>query len=80
MINESKPTTTLTNTDKVSIGETWASVTTTWATETRTWQEASQLITNIGIVANIWDPRTLPWTSSAPWLLVGGGMTNINKP
>lgn len=44
--NLAKPTTTLTNTDKVSIGETWASVLTTWATETRTWLEISQLLTN----------------------------------
>jgi len=80
MINQDKPTTILTNSSKVSIGETWESVTTTWASETRTWLAISQLITNIGIVANIWDSRTLPWTSSTPWLLVGGGMTNINKP
>lgn len=46
MINVDKPTTSITNTDKVSIGETWASVTTTWASETRSWLDVSQLFTN----------------------------------
>ena len=36
----------MTNTSKVSIGETWATVSTTWATETRTWLAVSQLFTN----------------------------------
>jgi hypothetical protein len=44
--NQAKPTTTLTNTAKVSIGETWATITTTWASETRTWLQISQLLTN----------------------------------
>ena len=70
----------LTNQNKVSVGETWDTVTTSWATEAQTWQGASHLITNIGIIANIWESRTLPWTSPAPWLLVGGGITNQNKP
>lgn len=46
MINVSKPTTSYSNSTKVSIGETWGSISTTWATETRTWLEASQLIEN----------------------------------
>lgn len=46
MINTSKPTTTLANSSKVSIGETWGSITTTWASETRTWAAISQLFTN----------------------------------
>jgi len=46
MINESKPTTSLANATKVSIGETWASITTSWASETRTWLAVSQLIGN----------------------------------
>jgi len=41
----------LTNSSKVSIGETWATVSTTWATEIRTWLGVSQLITNIGTAA-----------------------------
>lgn len=44
--NQSKPTTSITNTSKVSIGETWATIDTTWATEIRTWLAVSQLITN----------------------------------
>lgn len=44
--NQSKPTTSITNTAKVSIGETWGSIATTWASETRTWLAVSQLITN----------------------------------
>jgi len=46
IINQSKPTTALVNSDKVSIGETWASILTTWASETRTWLAVSQLIAN----------------------------------
>ena len=46
MINETKPTTSIVNSDKVSIGETWATIPTTWATETRTWLAVSQLFTN----------------------------------
>lgn len=44
--NTSKPTTAIANSSKVSIGETWATITTTWASETRTWAAASQLISN----------------------------------
>jgi hypothetical protein len=47
MINVSKPTTSYSNSTKVSIGETWGSIPTTWETETRTWLEASQLIDNV---------------------------------
>lgn len=36
----------MTNASKVSIGETWDSITTSWDTETRTWLAVSQLITN----------------------------------
>ena len=47
MINTSKPTSAVvTNTPKVSIGETWGSITTTWASEVRDWLKVSQLITN----------------------------------
>lgn len=46
LINQSKPTTSLTNSSKVSFGETWASITTTWATETRTWAALVSLFTN----------------------------------
>lgn len=36
----------MTNASKVSIGETWDSITTSWASETQNWEEASQLISN----------------------------------
>lgn len=36
----------MTNSSKVSIGETWETITTTWAAETRTWQQVSQLLSN----------------------------------
>jgi hypothetical protein len=44
--NDSKPTTSLANSSKVSVGETWGSIASTWTTETRTWLEVSQLIDN----------------------------------
>ena len=46
MQNLDKPTTSLVNIDKVSIGETWGTIASTWGNETRDWQTASQLITN----------------------------------
>jgi len=36
----------MTNASKVSIGETWDSITSSWDTETRTWLQISQLIGN----------------------------------
>lgn len=36
----------MTNASKVSIGETWGTITTSWASETRTWLAISQLIGN----------------------------------
>ena len=36
----------MTNSVKVSIGETWGAIASTWGNETRDWQTASQLITN----------------------------------
>lgn len=44
--NTSKPTTTLTNTARISSSELWSTITTTWATETRTWEECLSLVTN----------------------------------
>ena len=48
MINESKPTTSITNSTQPNRGETWASITSTWASEFRTWLQASKLMTNTG--------------------------------
>jgi hypothetical protein len=44
--NTTKPTTSLVNASKVSIGETWGGIQSTWATESRTWLAVSQLINN----------------------------------
>jgi len=70
----------MTNSAKASIGETWGSIASTWQDETQNWQEASQLISNVGINANIWESRTLPWTATTPWLLTGNGIINFDKP
>lgn len=45
--NISKPSSSISNSTKVSHGETWATITTSWATETRTWASVSQLLSNI---------------------------------
>lgn len=45
--NVSKPSTSLTNTDKISGAETWESIQTTWDSETRTWIECVSLFDNI---------------------------------
>jgi hypothetical protein len=47
LINQSKPTTSIGNSTKVSVGITWASIATTWATETKTWGLISMLLANI---------------------------------
>lgn len=44
--NTSKPTTSIGNSSKVSVGETWASIDSTWFDEERTWLVCSQLIGN----------------------------------
>lgn len=81
LTNTSKPTTSLTNATKVSIGETWGSITTTWASETRTWLAVSQLITNISVDRGLalWAATVYPWTLPSPWTL-GETMVNTSKP
>ena len=87
MINQDKPSPSVSNSAKVSTGETWDTVPTNWATETRTWDEISKLIDN-----------TSRPTISASYLLqendfyilqenggklvldVNGGIINENKP
>ena len=46
MINQDKPTPSVSNSAKISIGETWDTIDTTWDTEIRTWDEVSKLIDN----------------------------------
>lgn len=47
LTNVSKPSPAVTNSTKVSFGETWATETRTWAAETRTWLATGSLFTNI---------------------------------
>lgn len=49
--NTSKPTTSLTNTTKVSFAELWSTITTTYATETRTWLDTGSLVDNTAKVS-----------------------------
>lgn len=81
--NQSKPTTSFSNSSKVSVGETWASITTTWATETRTWLAASQLFVNQNKATNvgIWSALFYPWLDDEPWILgEPSEITNVSKP
>lgn len=47
LVNQDKPNTSISNSTRISIGETWASIPTTWATETRTWEDMQSLIDNV---------------------------------
>jgi hypothetical protein len=78
MINDGKPATSFSNSSKVSIGETWATITTTWASETRTWLAISQLITNTSrnLIESFFSG--FPFLRDFPFLS-GGGMTNTAK-
>jgi hypothetical protein len=46
LVNTSKPSTSLTNTARVSFAELWSTIMTTWANETRTWQDMASLFDN----------------------------------
>lgn len=46
MINESRPSSSMSNQARIANGETWASILTTWATETQTWEETGSFIDN----------------------------------
>jgi len=59
------------NVDKVSIGETWATVATTWGTETGSWQSVSSLFTNVKVNTDpLWSSRTFTWELTSPWTQV----------
>lgn len=60
MLNQSKPTTTITNTTRASGGETWGSIATTWASESRTWLAVSQLLSNTSKVASVLANQSKP--------------------
>ncbi len=82
LINQSKPTTSLSNSNKVSFGETWATVTTTWASETRSWLAISQLFTNTtkATQSYLWSSDSFPWLELTPWDNTYGGIINLAKP
>ena len=44
--NETKPTTSLTNSTRINIGETWGSDLNTWDEELRTWAATISIISN----------------------------------
>jgi hypothetical protein len=46
LVNQSKPTTTLSNVTKVNFAEVWSTITTTWSSETRTWDATGSLFSN----------------------------------
>jgi hypothetical protein len=52
IVNVSKPTTTLTNSTKINIGETWGTDLNTWAAESRTWADTISVIDNISRVSS----------------------------
>lgn len=79
--NVSKPNTSLSNTDKISGSETWATISTTWATEARTWIDTISLMSNTTLegITFLWAYNSQPWSYQLPWQ-VSTGMTNIAKP
>ena len=72
----------MTNSSKVSQGETWGSIATTWVAETRSWIAVSQLITNspLSLTDPLWSYRSFPWLLTTPWGTVLTGITNVSKP
>mgnify|MGYP001033763401 CR=1 FL=1 len=72
----------MTNTSKVSVGETWDTVSTTWATESRTWLAVSQLLVNEALSSTdpLWSARTFPWQEALPWQNTNAGIINVSKP
>jgi hypothetical protein len=46
MINQSKPTTSYTNTAKINIGEVWNTDLNQWQNESRTWDDMASLLDN----------------------------------
>jgi hypothetical protein len=82
MINESKPTTSLSNSNKVVQYETFGTLTTTFGTETRTFGEMATTWSNTPKPQDgyLWDTTSFPWFELTPWDDVYGGITNLAKP
>lgn len=79
--NESKPTTSVSNSSKVESEVTWDTNTTTWNTEVRNWNDMGSTIINISTVltGSLWSSYRFPWTEATPWT-TDAGITNISKP
>lgn len=82
--NQAKPSPSVSNVSKVSIGETWTTITTTWATEIRTWLAVSQLITNVvrtEVESLVTEALDYLMTEDDDFLTTGvNQITNIAKP
>lgn len=52
MINESKPTTSFTNSTRINTGEIWNTNSNQWQNESRTWNESGSLISNVTKVSS----------------------------
>ena len=47
ILNQSKPSSSMTNAAKIATGETWDSILTTWASETQTWADTASFVDNV---------------------------------
>lgn len=45
--NTTKPSSSMANSSKINIGETWDSILSTWATESRIWDDMASIIDNL---------------------------------
>lgn len=79
--NQSKPTSSISNSTKINIGEVWDTDLNTWNAESRTWNDMQSKINNsiIGVSGYLWSIKRFPWLETTPWLSEGG-ITNQSKP
>lgn len=79
--NQSKPTTSLTNSDKVSFAVTWDTWDTAWEDETRTWDELGSIIENTsrGATGFFFSNTRFPFSELSPFI-IEGGIVNVSKP
>lgn len=81
MINQDKPTSSVSNQTKINIGLTWDAATMTWDDALFTWDSTVSVIGNASKVFGglLWAVNNLPWQMSTPWI-DSGNITNIAKP
>ncbi len=87
MINQDKPSTVVSNSPKISFGETWDTWDVAWEDETRTWDELGKLIDNSSkpTVASTYLLQEngfylLQENGGKLTLEIMGRITNIDKP